>query len=1647
MLGGNILQAFAVNRHCKETDMEFKDVFISYSRVDGEFTEALKKALEDQGLDVWFDKEEIPIGTDFQSYINKSIIDAHVFLFIISPNSAISEFCSIEVNEALRYNKKIIPIVYRLGDTEEEKMQVKKMHDSLKAINWFFLEKGKQEISDRIESLVSDINKDQTFISLHTKILSRACKWEEQHRSRSLYFQGKERIEIENWLSYVIESTDVPVKPVKVQYDFITSNREYYEYGMIDAFFHRPSNHQDCLTQNQLFDWFVERGFICKELDIKSLKNKSSRAKMDEVLLKSKMIIVPVYSDASSLEEANIILDGIKHLNKPYIILKMDENVDAYSFLGSKLSYSIDFSNSHTVIPQLSKLNGIIEQNNEYFDYHRELTVRNFYWQELNRREGWLLFNYKLKKVVEWHNTHHKDSDQLFFDHYIQESVAQQLNVDFDTFLIFNQEDTDLSTGVDLRLKEFGVVNWYDHHYLPDNERQEELLMGLRKAEFVLIIIGKRPGFDEENELLIQEAIKRNKKIALLVFDKTTELDRFGKDKDKYKVFQFNQGEQSKSYSDLKLWLQFDKEYSRALNKLTMQSIEWEQNNKEEEWLLSKSKLQGALNLLKEAEENKQKQQPIEITTAFVLESKAHWERIEQEEQRKQQYIKELEEKAKNASTRIVDLFEENEIKDVNLTIPAISEIRSNVIEEINAFYEKNKTSNLPLAIALNSSEGMLKDNLLKSFQNTLVEEKVFFGSYDFQTTFETTPLDFITFPIQAFVDWIILNFSDELESLKSTIRNAIGTNGALLIELIPSAEIIIGKHQEDAGGVAHSDDVIYKSVIAPFLDCLVSEDRQFFLSLQNAEYCPDLSLDIFSDVASAISSPWITVVVLLDNDDAGIQQVEDFSKLFVATDFEFQEFVIENLSLLEIKGLLAETLRQDHYLVEVPAQVLFEKTFGDYSLIHGAIKELWHNKLLNYDTTTRSWNWEKGSFNALRLNESKAQIVLNTLGQLSDAHREIANLAACSGGELQIDFLEQIFRRFHNTEMPNLEPLIDHKIFVLSSDKKALSFSSKAYAKIIYDDMDENKRMAIHLELARGLKVLGAQSSYDKSLVIHHYNKCIPLIDHDDERTEVCLLNLKVGRRVMSNEGSKSAFQFFKTGYDLIDKSQWQELYKNYYSLLIGYGQALVNLGKLEDAIPVFDELLENCQNVADKARVYNFYAEAYQSSGNPKRAFEMASEGLKLFGVEFPESQQEIDAELGELMEFLSSESVIEQLQKIDGASKDQLIVGQLYNSCVIAVYFYLPNNLAWISCRNIKHVLDNGLAPESAVAMAWYSMILMATGNPQLSFEYAELASQTANKFPDKPHIIGKTSLIAISMSLAWKLDFETSAKMLYEQFNNCHDNGDSPFAGYILLCTYISLLMEGKDSAQILKHCTMWRDYCEKYVPVELGQAQIRIKHQRRLMGLEDTMGINELEIIKNYENDENLTDTCESYMELLRSSVLFNEYQEAYEYGKKAGEGVAVSAAGTLLLNLRYYHFQGIAIAQLCRQTSNPLLLEKYREELNECLEKLKGWYELNPSNFEEWYYLVLAEEAILNGEFTKASELYFKTLQKARSTGRKMMEARTNEYLADFYSIWDYRFATAHLKEACVLYLECGAKGKAIQLENRIENNAGAQHV
>jgi TIR domain len=179
------------------------DVFISYSRVDKDFVKKLHSKLKEQGLDAWVDWEDIPLSANWWKEVQIGIETANSFVFILSINSIASKICRKEVDHAVKYNKRLIPIVRR------QDFDIQEVHPAISRYNWIFFQEN-NEFETNFEALIKAIDTDLNHVKIHTHLLTSAIEWSQENQDSSFLLRGSRLSEAEKWLSQNANKEPIP---------------------------------------------------------------------------------------------------------------------------------------------------------------------------------------------------------------------------------------------------------------------------------------------------------------------------------------------------------------------------------------------------------------------------------------------------------------------------------------------------------------------------------------------------------------------------------------------------------------------------------------------------------------------------------------------------------------------------------------------------------------------------------------------------------------------------------------------------------------------------------------------------------------------------------------------------------------------------------------------------------------------------------------------------------------------------------------------------------------------------------------------------------------------------------------------------------------------------------------------------------------------------------------------------------------------------------------------------------------------------------------------------------------------------------------------------------------------------------------------
>ena len=925
---------------------------------------------------------------------------------------------------------------------------------------------------------------------------------------------------------------------------------------------------------------------------------------------------------------------------------------------------------------------------------------------------------------------------------------------------------------------------------------------------------------------------------------------------------------------------------------------------------------------------------------------------------------------------------------------------------------------------------------------------------------YNNSPYGVLVLAFRQLVRQLLTESSESIMRWRQDLSAALGTNAQIIVELIPEIQLLIG-HQPPVAAMAPNETRNrFNTIIRAFIELFAKREHPFTIFLDDLQWADSATLRLLRNLMANDDLRYFLLICTCRR-----EEIEPNTPLAVMiekicrTVTSVSRIGLPPLSLLHVQQLLTHTLHCKEEAAFPLARLVHAKTHGVPFFIRQLLQAIYAARLIEFDAVTGRWKWDIAQIQMMPITDNVVELMAENIRQLEPDAQELLRFAATLGSSFDFDSLalvsgmqRQMLARYlrlvqqdglivRTGEDRNAGPQYESAAPARMHDSgnSIYEFQHPRIQQAAYLLIPAAERAVMHLHVGRSMLHAMEAAKLEERLfeIVNHLNTAIDLIDACAERIELARFNLRAGKKAAASIAYDTAEAYFAEGIRCAAScdANWEQHYQLIFELHLHYAQVLAATGKLFLARDVFLHLAGRAKNIGDKASVFEQYSIALQNSGDAAQALKMAKSGLALFHIDFPEEPTLVADETERICSELTRPETIARFAGLPAAANEDALIGRLYDRCIIGTYFTEPQNLGLVTSGNVSHVLKRGITPEAGMALGWFAMFLGMSGKKTQAFEYGQLALDIIKRFDD-PYCQGKTELLVHSQILCWKHPFTQNAAALEHAFLLCHSAGDLQYASYVLFSVYIAILARGRNYHEILLNCQRWHDYCQKYVPLELGQAKIRLQAHQWVMGVESVQ-IDAEQVLAEYEAEKNSTDVSESLIELARVSTLLGDYAAAYAYCQRAEPLLVMGAAGNLLLLMMFYQSYAISAGRLYRKEHDPAEKARLAGVVEMYLQHLKEIADLSPDNFRSYYKIAEAEWAGACGDVDMAAGCYLQAIRHAHEHGYVLLEAWGNELLGVLYRENSMRVAQAYFEEARQLYLDCAAHGKASLLPQR----------
>jgi PAS domain S-box-containing protein len=985
------------------------------------------------------------------------------------------------------------------------------------------------------------------------------------------------------------------------------------------------------------------------------------------------------------------------------------------------------------------------------------------------------------------------------------------------------------------------------------------------------------------------------------------------------------------------------------------------------------------------------------------------------------------------------------------LLIPEKLYGRGREVEVLLTAFDRVVTHGTSELVLVSGYSGIGKSSVVNELHKVLVPPRGIFASGKFDQFKRDIPYATLAQAFQTLIRQILVKSETELSHWRHALQDALGTNGQLIIHLIPEMEFLIGKQPPVPDLPPQDARNRFQLVFRRFLSTFARPEHPLALFLDDLQWLDPATLELLEHLVTHTEVRHLMLVgAYRDNEVGPAHPLTRSLAMIRSAGARVQNIVLAPLRRDDLEQLIADALHTEREAARTLSDLVFEKTGGNPFFAIQFLTALADESLLAFDRSVAAWHWDIARIRAKSYSDNVVDLMIERLKRFSAKTQEALKQLACLGNAAETSILALADGTTEEAMHAALWEAV--RAGLVLRQENSYKFLHDRIQQAAYCLTPDEQRGTLHLALGRVLLKSMTTDQLAEHLfdVANQFNRGAALVIDGNERTQVAAIDLRAGRKAKASAAYAPACAFFATAMGLLDGSDWDSQYALMFSLWLERAECEFLGGNVDKAEQLIMELLRRGTSKVDLAAVYHLKVHLQIVKGEYPQAVDSALACLRLFGIDIPPQPtwEQAQAEYETLWRNLNGHP-IENLIDLPLMTDPELqATVQALEALLIPAYYTDVHLFCLHLCLGVNISLQHGTSGGSAIGFGWLGTILGPVFRRYNDgYRFAKLACDLV----EKHSFIASQAKVHYAMGLAalWTQPITTAFDYNLAAFRTGIETGALTYACYSVYESVTILLLRNDPLDEAWRESETALDFARK--ASFRDQADAIVSQQRfiaTMLGRTATFStfsdvqFDETAFEARLVTEDRMhTMVCFYWILKLKARFLSGDYAEALTAADKANE-LLWSGRGHIVL-LDYYCYAALTVAALYENASADERT-RGREVLTAHREQLREWAENYPPTFADKHALVSAEIARIEGRDPDAMHLYEQAIESARENGFVQNEALAHEVAARFYLARGFEtFAYVYLRTARNCYDRWGALAKVRQLDERYPHLQG----
>lgn len=880
------------------------------------------------------------------------------------------------------------------------------------------------------------------------------------------------------------------------------------------------------------------------------------------------------------------------------------------------------------------------------------------------------------------------------------------------------------------------------------------------------------------------------------------------------------------------------------------------------------------------------------------------------------------------------------------------------------------------------------------------------------------------------------------IDKWSKKIQEALSPNTKILIDIMPQLEQIVGKQPDISILPPEESQNRLNLVLENFLRVFATKEQPLIFFIDDIQWADVSSIKFLEFLITVSKIEYLMIICAyrgneIDNSHPFYRMIERTADLITINKIQ-----LAPLLLSDILELLSDTLQNDYNTVRPLAYICMKKTKGNPFFLNQFLNLLHRNKLLYFDMVNMKWSWNNKGIEELTVSGDIAVLMSEEMQKLSQNAKECLRFVSCIGNSFDSKLLSLVSNKDIGLVLSGLLEAMDMGL-IYQTGETIHSFIHDRVQQAAYFLMEEPIRIKTHLSIGRLLLSVTENHKIKENIfdIVNHLNIGRSLIDDEDEKINLSMLNLEAGILAKASTAYDIAYTNLITGIELLGENAWNKDYKLALSL---YTEIIENLYINSDfeKMQTYTQIaLKNTKDILDEIRIHHVVVLSYIKMSQINKAIEVGRNVLNKLGFYLPQKPHMTTI----LKKTLKARIKLREkdihglldMQKMQDPYS--IAASSIYQAISTALYRSDPKMLILTMLIIFEMSHKHGYSaqvPLTYVVYATYECSVL--GNIKRGYAFGDLGLQLLEKI-DSGKEKAKVIYSYYAFVFHWKNHMQKMLDPLMDAYSIALNNGNLEFVAISSIMYFFCSHLMGRNIDDMEHEIASIKNTVKR---LDIKAFLSRFDLYQQIFANLAAKNDKPYELKGEYFDEDiqlpiqlKSSDNTFLFLYYFNKTMLNYQFENIKEANELIDEARKYLDAVTGMIFIPVFYLYDTLISTKMfydyKYKSKAFVLKKVINNMN----KMKKWAKYSPGNHLHKYYLIKAEFYRLMGIDSKAMKYYDMAIDTACENMYVNEEGLSNELACQFYySIGTDKIAQIYIRQAIRCYSKWGAAAKVESL-------------